>query len=908
MRPKRTPKLDALAHDSRPAWLWDIDRLRLVWSNDTGLAFWRAETLFDILDRRFDRAEPGVDRAAELGGSLRDDTSVEEDFAFPSSGRREAARFRCEAHPLPDGRRGLLMVAAEAQSRAPGAFPDGGAMDTLPMPVAVFDSGGTLLSHNDAARDIFAIDGEGMPVASLSNLLGSSEDAGNLIARLANAGMVSEVRTISTRWGERTHRIDARLRGAENDGLIVVFDDITERRRHERALIEDNERLNAFVRAASDFTFELDQDLNWSDVSRDFADAAGIAASDLLGQPLSDTANIHGFDPEGRIVAACRAHKTFRVQVAWRKGSAETASFIFGGAPDRTATGEFNGYRGVVTKVFEPRQPGPPAPPAPTPVPDGLMARALDEADEKAFEAIGEAINANGSPDQDQDQATLDAAYARLRDMFDAVPGGIVIVNGFRTVYANERAADILCMPDIDALLEAEDLRSLMPTGAAQLTSLLTAADAADLPPEEIPIDLDACYADDQPVQVRCRASRIEWQNGPATQLVFSELPRARVSGPRESELETILDTATDGIVTLDAKGAIVTLNASAEAILGYDQKDIEGREFASFMADDSARAVRDYLTSLADSGIASIFNDGREVIAIEKNGGEVPLFLTIGRVKADDGEATSGVRFCAVVRDITQWKKTEADLRNAKEKAERASTQKSEFLANISHELRTPLNAIIGFSEVMTTEKFGPLANERYKGYVNDIHASSGHLLSLINDLLDLSKVEAGKLELDFTSVNLSEIIPQCIALMQAEAGREKIVIRTSVALKLPPVVADQRSMRQIILNLVSNAIKFTDPGGQVIVSAVSDDAGRVQIRVRDTGIGMTTEELERALEPFRRVERAGRDQPKGTGLGLPLTKALAEANRAEFEIESEPEEGTLVQITFPTTRVLAD
>ncbi len=906
MSPKRTPKLDALALDPRPAWLWDLDRLRLVWANGAGLAFWRAETLFDILDRRFDRAEPGVDRAAELAGSLRDDTSVEEDFAFPSSGRREAARFRCEVHPLPDGRRGLLMVAAEAQSRAPQTFPDGGALDTLPLPVAVFDASGALISHNDAARDLFAVDGDGMPVASLSDLLGSPEDAGNLIARLADAGMVSEVCTIATRWGERTHRINARLRGTESDDLIVVFDDITERRQHERALLEDNERLNAFVRAASDFTFELDQDLNWSDISQEFADAAGIAASDLLGRNLSETANVHGFDPEGRIVAACRARKPFRMKVVWRKGEGDKASFILGGVLTKTAAGEFTGYRGVGTKILVPPQPAQTTTPSATPAPKGLMARALDEADEKTFEAIGEAINANGS--SERDQATLDAAYAKLRDMLDAVPSGMVIVNGFRAVYANERAADLLGMPGIDTLLEAEDLRSLMPAGAAQLTSLLTVEDAADLPLDDVLIDLNARYADDQPVQVRCRANRIEWQDGPATQLVFSEFPRAKVSGPRESELETILDTATDGIVTLDAKGAIVTLNASAEAILGYDQEDIEGREFASFMTDDSARAVRDYLTSLADSGIASIFNDGREVIAIEKNGGEVPLFLTIGRVKADDGEAASGVRFCAVVRDITQWKKTEADLRNAKEKAEHASTQKSEFLANISHELRTPLNAIIGFSEVMTTEKFGPLANERYKGYVNDIHASSGHLLSLINDLLDLSKVEAGKLELDFTSVNLSEIIQQCIGIMQAEANRERIIIRTSVAPKLPPVVADQRSMRQIILNLVSNAIKFTDPGGQVIVSAVSDDAGRVQIRVKDTGIGMTTEELERALEPFRRVEHAGRDQPKGTGLGLPLTKALAEANRAEFEIESEPEEGTLVQITFPTTRVLAE
>ncbi len=149
------------------------------------------------------------------------------------------------------------------------------------------------------------------------------------------------------------------------------------------------------------------------------------------------------------------------------------------------------------------------------------------------------------------------------------------------------------------------------------------------------------------------------------------------------------------------------------------------------------------------------MFNDGREVTAVVKQGGTVPLFLTLGKLQTPKSQAA----FCAVVRDITQWKKTETELREAKEAAEATSRQKSEFLARISHELRTPLNAIMGFSEVMRLERFGEIGNDKYRGYVNDIHASGGHLLSLINDLLDLSKVEAGKLELNFTSVNLGEV-----------------------------------------------------------------------------------------------------------------------------------------------------
>ncbi len=377
---------------------------------------------------------------------------------------------------------------------------------------------------------------------------------------------------------------------------------------------------------------------------------------------------------------------------------------------------------------------------------------------------------------------------------------------------------------------------------------------------------------------------------------------------PSDQDLRTILDTATDGVLTLDHQGRIASINSSAQAIFGFDSQEAVGRSFYDLVTTSSAATVRDYLAALTDSGLARIFNDGREIVGVERQGGEIPLFVTIGRIytEGDDRDATP--KYCAVLRDITQWKRTEEELRTAKDQAERANAQKSEFLANISHELRTPLNAIIGFSEVMQTEKFGSISNDRYKGYVNDIHSSGEHLLSLINDLLDLSKVEAGKLELNFTSVDLSDIIQQCIGIIQEQATRERIIIRTSVTERLPNVVADQRSMRQILLNLLSNAVKFTGKGGQVIVSALMDEDGQIKLLVKDTGIGMSSEELVQAMEPFQRVEQTQSPERPGTGLGLPLTKALAEANRAAFEIESEPGRGTRVQITFPTTRVLAD
>jgi PAS domain S-box-containing protein len=361
-------------------------------------------------------------------------------------------------------------------------------------------------------------------------------------------------------------------------------------------------------------------------------------------------------------------------------------------------------------------------------------------------------------------------------------------------------------------------------------------------------------------------------------------------------ELKSVLDTATDGVLVLDRAGRVLSANRSAEALFGYEATEIAELSFGDLFAPESRRSVLDYLDRLANG--AGVLDTGREAIGLVRQGGLVPLYFTMGRIA--DGE-----KFCAVLRDITAWKRTEEELINAKQQAEKASTAKSEFLAKISHEIRTPLNAIIGFSEVMMDERFGPVGNERYRQYLKDIHTSGGHLISLLNDLLDLSKIEAGKLELTFVSVNLNDLLQQCVAIMQQQANRERVIIRTSLPPNLPQIVADARSVRQIALNLLSNSIKFTGAGGQVIVSAALNDEHEIVLRVRDTGPGMSEKELQTALEPFRQLATSSR--AGGTGLGLPISKALAEANHARFRITSQVSDGTLVEVAFPATRVLA-
>jgi PAS domain S-box-containing protein len=370
----------------------------------------------------------------------------------------------------------------------------------------------------------------------------------------------------------------------------------------------------------------------------------------------------------------------------------------------------------------------------------------------------------------------------------------------------------------------------------------------------------------------------------------------------RLREMTAILDTATDGVVILDKDAAIESVNASAEALFGLEAHEMQGRQFDDLLTPETRQLALDYLAGLKDSGVASLLNEGREVAA-RAGSGSIPLFMTMGRISSEEGG-----RFCAVLRDITHWKRIEADLTEAKRVAEEASKQKSEFLARVSHEIRTPLNAIIGFAEVMIEERFGPVDNERYREYLRDIRASGEHVVSLVNDLLDISKIEAGKLDLSFAAVPLNDLVRECIGLMQPQANRAHVVLRSSLSREVPAVVADERTLRQIVLNLLSNSVKYTGPGGQVIASTSLTETGEAILRVRDTGEGMSEEELTRALEPFRQLSTAAIGDATGTGLGLPLTKALVEANRASLSIRSARGEGTVVTVTIPPTRVLSE
>ncbi len=478
--------------------------------------------------------------------------------------------------------------------------------------------------------------------------------------------------------------------------------------------------------------------------------------------------------------------------------------------------------------------------------------------------------------------------------LLDRIPVGILVYRHDALIYANRYFLDWTGYASLAALEAAGGLNHLFAEpasafaeGGAQTLSLVKENG------EKLPAD--------------GRLITLPWDGASALALILSNGEAAAAMREKESarrtleaenhELRSILDAATGGVLTLDADGRVLAANARAAALFGQTPAAMTGRPFAELLTPGSESAARDFFARTAEGG--TVLNNALDVEARAGGGCGVPLALTLSRLE--------GGRFCAVFRDVSAGKELEQDLREAKREALRAAAAKTEFLAKVSHEIRTPLNAMTGFAEVIMAERFGPIGNERYREYLKDIHNAGTHLVSMLNDLLDLSKVETGQIELTFSNVNLNELTQQCVGIMQPQANRARIIIRTALTPGLPLVIADERSLRQIVLNLIGNSIRFTGPGGQVIVSTVFSDAREAVLRVRDTGVGMSEKDIMAALEPFRQTATAGSWGSGGSGFGLPLTKALAEANRAHFSIKSAPNAGTLVEIAFPPNRVVA-
>lgn len=497
----------------------------------------------------------------------------------------------------------------------------------------------------------------------------------------------------------------------------------------------------------------------------------------------------------------------------------------------------------------------------------------------------------------------------RDRALLDLVPTGMLIYRLDRLLYANPAFLSRMGYANLTALEDAGGLDALYVEPGVSAASSTS--------PAGTPVTISAAIANGaQPmVTTEAHLHTIDWDGASAHALicalpnpapvvaaplmaepvvVIPDLPEDELeAGDADAEdLAAILDTTAEGIVMFDAEGNIHACNRSAEALFGYDGEALMQQNLVTLFAPESQQVVVDYLESLKSQDIASLLDHGREVLGREKKGGVLPLAMIMGRTRPD------GPNFFAVFRDLSHSKKGENELTQARRLVDGAANAKADMLARISHEIRTPLNAIIGFAEVMISERFGALGNERYGEYMKDIRASGERVITIIDDLLELSRIETGKLDLNFANLNLNELVEACVTVMQPQANRERIIIRTSLAHALPQVTADARALRQITMNLISNSIRLASAGGQVIVSTALNDRGEVCLRIRDTGHGLSETEVAAAMEPFRMPPPG--DAADSSALSLSLTKALVEANRARFNIRSAGHSGTLIELVF--------
>lgn len=365
--------------------------------------------------------------------------------------------------------------------------------------------------------------------------------------------------------------------------------------------------------------------------------------------------------------------------------------------------------------------------------------------------------------------------------------------------------------------------------------------------------------------------------------------------------MTAIFDSSNLGILVTDKNRRIVRVNDAFLDIYHYQRKHLIGEDFTKILPAPSQDKAIDHFNTLV-KGEGPQHNEWQVKCCKGKLVNDV--MVTTARLDFNPKHPA----FIHTFVNITEQKNIEESLRWAKEEADGASRAKSAFLANMSHELRTPLNAIIGFSEVICDETFGPLANDKYKEYLTDIHFSAQHLLEIINDVLDMSKIEAGKFILHEGQVDIHDLFESVkrITIERARVKNITFIIQSDEG--MPPIFADKRVMRQMLLNLVANALKFSKEGDDITLSASLTVKGEAVISVKDTGRGIAPDNLTKVMEPFNQAsDPSTNNGHNGTGLGLSLTQAMAKLHGGSVSIKSTLGKGTTVMITLPEERVLS-
>jgi len=859
----RDPRLAAQLADratgTAPAWLWSVDGSRILWANAVGAAIFGAENAGDCATRRFDVKHPAAVEITRLAATL------------PPPGHARLERLRgfgatfgraltCVCSRITFGDGAAIFIAANEPAGPALSLRErvSRLLTDRAQILAVFAQDGTFLCATEAAR----------------SRLGASPTLSTLgIADLARQARAAGSASGATNYGQATIE---RLGNGDATVLAVAFP-------ADSGLAQASEGAAPHVKPAAAaqqtpygsvpgeiiaerrhplrFVWQMDADGRFMIGSDEFVELMGPRTTAAFGQMWSDIAAELKLDPQNEVVRAVATRETWSgITVAWPVDEdGESLPVELSGLPVFDRDRNFRGYRGFgvcrdiarINQLARARQARPIGfmPPPERPV----------EAQAEAAQSLpAEVARAPVPGNETEPPATA--------------PGANVVP--FRATAPEPKAPSL-------SPVERKAFREL----AQELTARLQNGHQADAPENDAPAT-----------------------DGTGSEILLSDEPASAAFG------SVLLERIPLGVL-IYRQDTLLYANRYFLELSGYQNLDAltaDGGLHALF-----AEPEPDTLAQSGGTESLSVMTRGGERRPVEGRLFSIPfgetsaLALILSNGAAEERRRASALSLAAAENEIRELKnrlelqqRSEDELRAATREAQKAAAAKAEFVSKVSHEIRTPLNAITGFAEVIAAERFGPLGNERYRDYIKDIHAAGMHLVSLLNDLLDLSKIETGQLDLTFANVSLNELTQQCVGIMQPQASRARIIIRTSLTPGLPQVVADERSLRQIVLNLLSNSIRFTGPGGQVIISTAFADNGEAVLRVRDTGVGMSEKDVEAALEPFRQTAVSGSWGSGGTGLGLPLTKALAEANRAHFSIKSAPNAGTLVEVAFPQGR----
>ena len=901
--PSSDPRLAAQLADHAtspsPVWLWSADGSHIVWTNAVGAAVFGAADTCESAERLFEPDHPAAVEIARLAATL------------PASGQARLERLRgfgasfggaltciCSLVPIADDAFAVLVVGTEAAG----------------LPLTLRERVHRLFAGRESALAVFALDGTLLFATNEGRArLGETPTSSALgIAELAAQALTSGRASGVTRYGAITIE---RLGVDSSAVLAVTFG--AEPLEHElepqrsdavsqhwpspelpaAAIPESSSHESDERRHPLRFVWQMDAEGHFVIGSDEFTELVGPRTTAPFGRLWSEIAAELKVDPEDRIAHAVATHETWSgIVLSWpvEEGN-EWLPVEFAGLPVFDSAREFCGYRGFgicrdvarINQLLRARR----EPPVLLKMPEIAAEVAAIPAEEVQTPALTQtkAVAGGSAGVEDVAEADLAASPALSR----LVPLSANVVPFPHSTTTSDAIAAAAVEPKAFNEL-AQELRARLREHAD-----LSVADGGDSP------------AGDAASEAARRVETPEPQEAhrdPQTELEPAEAAKRHALAAIEPML---LDHIPAGVLIYQ-RDTLVHANRHFLELSGY--ASIEELAAAGGLNSLFAEPV---------GGPGHAANGGPPLAVVTRGGVRLPvrghlctvpwrevpalaLILTesetdAARKAAAPSPGFDDARISELNAKLDSLAGKEDELLRGTREAQRTAAVNSDLLAKMSHEIRGPLNTITGFSEIILAERFGAIGHERYRDYLQDIYAAGLHIASALNDLLDLSKVETGQFDLAFADVDLNAVIQQCVSVMQPQASRARIIIRTSLAPQLGEVVADERALRQILLNLLSHAIKLTGPGGQAIVSTARNQAGDAVLRVRDTGIGMSAKELQAALQTSEQTPAPANLNPAGSGLGLRLIRALAEANHARFSIESAPDAGTLVEIVFP-------